>query len=397
MSAPVVARLGCATNYAALIHYWDRSVGKLRYYTRLSGIMEVTWERVLDDPSECRVRFRPNQGDECCGKLKPLFDAHGQLLEPGVWPWAHELSLYRDGELVWQGPIFSVDELINPDETTASIQITARDFLGWLSRRAIHSDILITEKTDLSYIAERIIRDAFAPDDPGVLQHLDIRPSGRMGTHSVRYDESRADDELHSVARAGLDYTSVGRRIIVKGPGYDPATSTTQPILLRARDFQAAVEIRVVGAEAANVGVAVGGVPTQPEGSTTPIENIPPAKARYGSGDAFFGLIENWTRSEGVTNADFLLWVAKQKLIDGNPPPHTLSIPADSGLSPDAPVSIHHLVPSTYFTIHVKGTCRELKQYMRLSHLRGTWTDKQPEQIGVTFIPYHVLEEEVPA
>lgn len=391
MTAPVTPRLGCATAYTAHIHYWDREHNRLRYYTHLSGLMEVSWERVLDDFSECRVRFRPMRGDDCCGKLKPIFDSAGNLLEPGLWPWAHELSLYRDGELIWQGPIFSIDELVMPDETTASIQITARDFLGWLDRRAVHNNIFITERTDLSYLAEAVIRDAFQPDDPGVLPHLVIQPSGRFGTHSVRADEARCGDELRTIARGGLDFTSVGRTIIVKGPSYDP-TAGVGTITLRAKDFLSGIEIRVVGAEAATVGVAVGAPPTGSE-SGTPVENIPPTKARYGTTDPFFGLIENWTRSETVTNEEFLLWVAKQKVAEGNPPPHTLSIPAESGLSPEAPVSIHHLVPSTYFTVAVTGTCRQLAQYMRLSHVRGTWNANEPEQIGVTFIPYHTLED----
>ena len=392
MTFPVIPKLGCASAYTAHIHYWDRAHNELRYYTHLSGLMEVTWERVLDDFSECRIRFRPMRGDDCCGKLKPIFDSSGELLEPGIWPWAHELSLFRDGELVWQGPIFSIDELVMPDETTASIQITARDFLGWLDRRAVHSNIFITTRTDLSYIAEAIIRDAFQPDDPGVLEHLVIQPSGRYGTHSVRYDEARSGDELRTVARGGLDFTSIGRKIIVKGPSYDPAAGLGT-ITLRAKDFLSGIEVRVVGAEAATVGIAVGAAPTSSD-PNIPIENIPPAKARYGALDPFFGLIENWTRSETVTNEEFLLWVAKQKIAEGNPPPHTLSIPSDSGLSPNAPVSIHHLVPSTYFTVSVTGTCRQLSQYMRLSHVRGTWTTNEPEQIGVTFIPYHTVEDE---
>lgn len=395
MTQPVLTpKLGCATTYTALIHYWDRKLGKLRYYTTLTGITELSWERVLDDFSETRIRFRPARGDECCGKLKPIFDAQGKLLEPGVWPWAHELSIYRDGELVWAGPIFSVDELVMPDETTDHIQITARDFIGWLDRRTIHADLFLNDRTyDLSEQAERVVRDAFAPDDPGVLQHLVVKPTGKKSTRTIRHWEAKSGDELRDIARGGMDFTSVGRAIIIKSPRRDPTVST---LLLRAKDFLSGIEIRVVGSEAATAGVAVGGQPTSTD-PNVPVENIPPAVAYWpptGGISPFFGLIENWTQSEGVTNEDFLRWVAQQKVIDGNPPPTTLSIPADSTLSPDAPVSIHHLVPSTYFTILISGTCRELKQYMRLSHVRVTWSaESAGEQVGVTFIPQDVLAD----
>lgn len=390
MSAPaVVQRLGCATTYTALIWYYDRSNSTLRYYTELSGLLSVTWERVLDDYSEARVRFRPSQGDDCCGKLKPTLDAQGNLLHPGLWPWAHELALYRDGDLVWQGPVFSVDETVRPDESTDHIQVTARDFLGWLDRRTIHSDIYLNNTFyDLSTVAERIVRDAFAPDDPGVLAHLRVTPSGRKGKYSVRKWEARCGDELREVARGGLDFTAVGRAIIIGSPKRNESINT---ITLRAKDFQSGIEIRIVGAEAATAGVAVGEHPTNSSG--VPIDNVPPKKRYYGGKDPFFGLIENWTQSESVKDEEFLLWIAKQKVAEGNPPPMTLSIPADSGLSPHAPVSIKHLVPGTYFTVLISGTCRTLSQYMRLSHVRVAWEAATPETVGVTFIPANILDD----
>lgn len=387
MTAPaaITKRLGCASTYTALVWYYDRVLGKLRYYTELTGLTSVTWERVLDDFSEARIRFRPRQGDDCCGKLRPIFDAQGNMLEPGLWPWASEVAIYRDGELVWMGPVFSIDETVQPDESTDYIQITARDFLGWLDRRTIHNDIFFTDQFyDLSVIGERIVRDAFEPDDPGVLQHLRVSPSGRKGRYSIRKWENKSGEELRNVARGGLDFTSVGRAIIIGSPSRDPEVPT---ITLRARDFQSGIEIRVVGAEAATAGVAVGGLP---EGEDP--EN-PPKKAYFGGKDDFFGLIEAWISSEGVQDEAFLLWTAKQRVAEGNPPPHTLSVPADSSLNPEAPVSIHQLVPSTYFTLLISGTCRRLAQYMRLSHLRVTWEAGQTERVGVTFIPQNVLDD----
>lgn len=391
---PITRRLGCATSYTAIIYYWDRQSQNLRLYTELTGITEITWERVLDDYSEARVRFRPRKGDDCCGKIKMILDANGKVIQPGLWVWAHELAIFRDGELVWQGPLFSIDELVLPDETSDHIQLTARDFIGWLDRRVVHDDHNWENETrDLAVFAADIVRDAFDPDPIGMLPHLHVTMTGRTAKRSIRKWEARSGEELRDIARGGLDFTSVGRAIIIKGPTRDENIPT---IVLRAKDFNSGVEIRMVGSEAATVGYAVGGVPTNPN-STVPIENIPPNKQRWPRTEhgvnPFWGLIENWTQSEGVQDNEFLTWIARQKVLDGNPPPRTLSIPADTGLAPHAPVSIHDLVPSTYFTVSISGTCFSLAQYVRLSHVRVTWTAHQPEQIGVTFVPGNILDD----
>lgn len=393
-------RLGCATDYAAVIYYWDRRYRELSYYTTLTGLLEITWERVLDDYSEARVRFRPNSGDDCCGKLKPIYDSAGNMIQPGVWVWAHELALYRDGELVWQGPIFSIDELVLPDESTDHIQIVARDFLGWLDRRTIHDDLYLNgsgQTYDLSYIAERIIRSGLKHDDLGLLEYLTIIPSNRKRKWSVRHWEARAGEELRELARLGLDFTCVGRRIVVKGPKYEGEATP----VLRTRDFLSGVEIRMVGAEAATAGIAVGATPDPDpdDPDPPPIEDVPPFKRYWpkegpeAAVDPFFGLIENWTRSESVKDVGYLDWIASQRVAEGYPPPHTLSVPAGSGLSPEAPVSIHQLVPGMYFTILVQGMCRSLAQHMRLSQVRTTWREQRPEEVGVAFIPANVLDD----
>jgi hypothetical protein len=392
MTGGLVRQLGCASTYQAQIWYWDRSLGQLRYYTTLSGVTDVTWERVLDDYSEATVTFQPITGDDCCGKLRPILAADGTVVQPGLWPWAHELYLFRDDQLVWNGWVFSVTETVLPDETTDNIKITARDALGLLDRRVIHNDIMMNDDFyDLSDVADAIIRDAFEPDDPGILQYLDITPSNRQGKYSVRHWEAKAGDELRNVAQGGLDFCAIGRIIRVGTPTRDPDTPT---ITLRTKDFQAGTEIRIVGADAATAAVAVGetidDTTTPPTDPPTDPANIPPPKVYYGGTDPFFGLIENFT-TNSIKDETFLTWIATQKVNDGNPPPLTLSIPADSNLATTAPVSIQDLVPSTYFTASIAGTCRSLAQYMRLSHVHVTWSAGQPEAVGVTFIPQDVL------
>lgn len=404
----IVPRLGCATEYTAEIWVLDRSFitaehpyPERRLVTQISGITNLYWERTIDDFSEARVRFQPQKGDDCCSALIPKWDSKGKLIQSGVWPWSHEILIYRDGEPVWMGPIFSFDETVNPSETTDFIQINARDYLAWIDRRVIHQTLQFggttsTAQHDLVKIARAIVLDAFAPDNLGFREEdVPIYPdSGRRGFRTTRAHEARSGDELREVARGGIDFTCIGRRVHIKGVRRDPNVGTPE---LRNRDFQAGTEIRIVGAEAATKGYAVGQPPVDPEqaGAAAPIgvaiaPGVPPSGI-----DPFFGLIEALTNSGETTSEEFLQWMATELVDENMPPPRTLSVPAGSTLSPDANVSVHELIPSRHFKLTIKGTCSTLSQYMRLSHMEATWEPNTPERIGVTFIPgnVEVLEE----
>jgi hypothetical protein len=394
----VAPRLGCASSYTAEVWVWDRThfdPARTRFVTAITGIISLYWERVIDDFSEARVRFRPSQGDDCCAKLAQVRDAMGHVIVSGVWPWSHELVLYRDGEPVWTGPIFSFDETVRPDETTDFIQINARDRLAWLDRRVIHHDMPFVDLTDLTTIGGWIVNDAFEPDPVGVTpEGTIVTPSGRMGRRTTRTREARAGDELREVARGGIDFTCIDRTIIIKGVRRDPEVGAPE---LRNRDFQSGVEIRIVGADAATIGYAVGKPPNQPDGSP-PEEDTPPVITRAVAPnvdpdtgiDPFFGLIEALTNAETSDSEDFLDWMAHELVDENMPPPRTLSVPESSTLSPDANVSIHQLIPSRHFKLNINGTCSSLVQYMRLSHVEVIWEAGAPEKVGVTFIPGNV-------
>jgi hypothetical protein len=408
----ITPRLGCAQNYTVQVWQWERPISpvpapapRLRYVTDLTGIIQLYWERTIDDYSEARVRFRPQKGDDCCQKLTPKWNSKGELIDAGIWPWSHEIIIYRDGDPVWSGPVFSFDETVTPSEDTDFIQINARDHLAWLDRRVIHTKLPFPgpQLYDLVDIARFIILDAFGTRDSIGITAANLPvypPSGRKGNRTTRPSEARAGDELREVARGGIDFTCIGRQIIVKGVRRDPDVGCPE---LRNSDFQAGAEIRIVGAEAATVGYAVGKPPVETEGETP---DPPPIGIAYapgvpnGSSDPkrgvhpYFGLIESLTNASETDSIDFLMWMA-QELVDENmPPPRSLSIPAGSMLSPEANVSVHELIPSRHFKVAIRGTCSQLTQYMRLSHVEASWEPNTPERIGVTFIPGNALVEE---
>lgn len=401
--ASISPRLGCASDYQVQVWQWVRypvppapnRPAELRYITDITGIIQLYWERTIDDFSEARVRFRPQKGDDCCAKLSTKWDANGNVIDPGIWPWSHEIIIYRDGEPVWTGPIFSFDETVTPDENTDFMQLNARDHLAWLDRRVIHTKLPFggTVPFDLVDIARFIILDAFGTRDNIGITAANLPPyppSGRKGNRSTRPREARAGDELREVARGGIDFTCVGRTIIVKGVRRDPAIGSPE---LRNRDFQAGVEIRIVGADAATTGYAVGKQPTEPADNPPPppigqayAPGVPTTGAKAGI-HPYWGLIEALTNASETDSQDFLDWMASTLVEETMPPPRALSIPASSMLSPEANVSVHDLIPSRHFKITIKGTCSMLSQYMRLSHVEASWEPGTPERIAVTFIP----------
>jgi hypothetical protein len=397
----ITPRLGCANDYTVEVWQLDRRpqqngapVPDRHLVTQITGIVSLYWERTIDDFSEARVRFQPVTGDDCCGKLFPRWDDEGNLTQSGVWPWSHEIIIYRDGEPVWMGPIFSLDETVSPSETTDFVQINARDYLAWVDRRVIHETLQFGGSGnpppiyDLVDIARQIVLDAFKPDNIGITA-TDVPiypPSGRKGRRTTRAREARSGDELREVARGGIDFTAIGKKVIIKGVRRDP----DQPVVeLRNRDFQSGVEIRIVGAEAATKGYAVGQPPVEGDAPPPTGEALAPGVPSSGI-DPFFGLIEALTNSSETTSDDFLQWMSQELVDENNPPPRTLSVPADSTLSPEANVSIHELIPSRHFKLAIKGTCSSLSQYMRLSHVEVTWEPGNPERVGVTFIPGNV-------
>lgn len=396
-------RLGCASNYTVEVWHWDRmnfSPPQARLVTQLTGIISLYWERTIDDYSEARVRFRPIKGDDCCSKLAPKWDEAGRLVDAGIWPWSHEIVIYRDSEPVWTGPVFSYDETVNPDESTDFIQINARDHLAWLDRRVIHNDMPFggnADVYDLTEIAAWIVRDALAPDNLGITDtHIYVSPSARRGRRATRKWESRSGDEIREVARGGIDFTCIGRQIFIKGVRRNPDVPSPE---LRNRDFQAGVEIRIVGAEAGGVGFAVGKPEDENDPASRPVIErvVAPGVPEATGVHPYFGLIEALTNASTSSSREFLNWMAHELVDENMPPPRTLSIPAGATLSPEANVSVHELIPSRHFKINIKGTCMSLTQYMRLSQVECTWEPNTPERIGVTFIPGNVEIVEDPA
>ena len=346
-----MSRLNSAADYQALIHH--RGGGQV--YTAVDQITSVSWERRLDDISTCAITAAKRGADPgCCSRV-----AYAE-------PWAHEVSVYRDGALVWQGP------LITATESRTSFTLAASDVLAWTQKRVNH-DAYNWENApvDVGAATEHLIRDAYNQDDPGV---LDWAVYARTGTTTGRKAEAGTKvvwDELSDLARYGVDLTTVGRRIVCYAEQQD-VPSTRGRMVLGEDAFLAELDVSRDGTALATAAVAVGqGVIGRAGGL------VPP-----------YGLVTAVSDNQQVTNQSTATRIARQIVAAGAIPPTVIVVPDQARLAPDAPVSIGQLVCGRRFDLAVSSSYRPVWQPMRLSRLTAAWTATSgSESVQVSFLP----------
>jgi hypothetical protein len=343
-----VATLGCADEYAIAV--MDRE-GRAQQ-GELANAAAATWERVLDDTSEATVTV-PYQGPECCELLA------------AANPWCNEVALYRDGLLVWQGPIEVIDY---GRETTT---ITARDVTAWLAHRVIKTLIDYSAAgagpADLVTIAEALVRHGLGQDDPAVEQYLLTRLSGVTGERRYDVNSSTVYDELAELARTGVDFTALGRRIILAGE---------MPLarLAQLGDDHFAGELRVIkdGRQAATAATVVGKGVTGTAGGVGPC-----------------GLLETLANEQEILDTASARAEA-EAIIKAGTNPIRLQVPDGSALVPEAPVGINELIPGVIIPVISTETCFDLATDLRLKRLQVSFDPDSGERVAVSLVPVGV-------
>lgn len=339
--------LGCAENYDVVVH--DR-FGR-RPYGSFEDVVSLTWSRVLDDTSEAEVVITTGE-PECCELLSM------------VYPWCNDLSIFRDGELVWQGPIMSLDP-VNRDQAI----IKARDITAWLDVRVIHNLIDFTATgmgaADLVTIARALVVDALQPDDPNVIPLLTTTPlAGITGERRYEPNSEYAGAELRELARTGIDFTAIGHRLILAGE-----LPFGRTFALSDEDFTGDLNVIVDGLAYVTRAIVQG------EGVLA---------TSGGVGDC--GLVERLIKEEAIKDQASAQAEADSTVSAGDPVPVYLEVPDGSGLDPNAPVSISELVPGVVVPVTSAQTCRTVAADLRLRKLEVTF-DEAGERVAVTLVP----------
>ena len=318
-----MAVAGCGTHTALIIDRTGAIVSSVDILTH------VEWTRVLDDVSTARVVINPD-GD-CCRRLAD------------VRSWRHRLVIWRDVKPVWDGPITQIEWSLG------KVEIWAVDILGWLDRRVPHQSITF-DGEDLTTIAEWLIEDGFAPDDPGHEVEV-VGPAGVTGGRAYTQDVGQTGDHLRDLADTGLDYTAVGSTIILLPENHFVSvgrlTDADMPDGLIVAEDGTSLATRwvVAGDDAGNVLGSAGGT------------------------DDYYGLLEKYEEQTSILTDDSAAQAAASKVSTSLPVPVFIDT-QEVTIDPQAAINVPDLVPGWCLDVTTTLTCRNIAQRLKIVGLK---------------------------
>lgn len=391
--------LGCAQRYDAVVH-WQ---GGKRQFAHLTGVTQVTWSRKLGDYSEASVQIaKGDLSHGCWQQIAPQFDEDGTLLRPGVEPWAHELSIYRDHRLVWQGPIVSLVE------TQDAIEVEARDVLAWMDRRVVDLNLEGGSPDGDKFRGETgtVIRNIFERtwpgshesnpyDNPGITEHarIDDTPGKYTETERIWKGSRTVGDLVRDIVKNGVDLFTLGRKVFAVPDFYRIEHA---PYRLTDDHLLGDIEVRKLGLDMATEAFVTG----QSEGAganAAPVFGKWPAHEGPGGADnpstlPFYGRVTRFHENQSLSGpstppapgepapppeqnpSPALTQVAQSLRAYGFPCPVALIIPEQASLAPHAPVTIGQLVPGRVFAVELTNYVNKARDWYRLNEVEVTWT-----------------------
>lgn len=379
------ATLGCGTHRAFIYRR-----GGLERVGEITGLMHVDWGRVRDDISTAQIVVQ--KWDIDCGNLLASLQT-----------WAYELHLYRDNgysvDRVWEGPI----SLITYE--AESVTIDAKDAMNWMYRRIIRQTMndSISGGDTVTSRATRILQNAFAIDDPNVLAYLQpiYNPSDAREYRNIPAYSRTAFEEIDDMAaNSGLDYTVVGRAILVWGTKNRIGTLPE----FRDKDLGASPIVSEYGMSMANVYAISDGNGVWGQASRL-TETDPNDADNSGGGseeDPVYGIIEmlssTWAadspEDSGIYTQEGLNTVrrsfeehAERSIADRYPPPVVVRVPDNTTLNPSTVISIQQLVPGVVVPLRSTGTLRTVVADQKLDSVKVV-EENGKEVVTITLSPF---------
>lgn len=366
------ATLGCGTHRVFVYRRGGKErVGEIR------NMSYIDWGRVRDDISTSKIEV--SGWDVDCGNLLSLLES-----------WAYEIVILRDNgysvDRVWEGPITLLTYEVD------SVTIHAKDVMGYVYRRNIRQQmndrVLGASVVDR---ARRILQNAFAPDDPNVLAYLNPIETAEVPQQyrsTPAYSRTAFEEVDDMAANAGLDYTALGRSILLWGTRYRLGTLPE----FRDEDLGAPPIVSEYGMQMANH------------------YTVSDGNGVYGSADRLdengvdpkYGLVEmlssTWaSESEadsGTYTQEGLETIrksfeafAERSIADRYPPPVIVRVPDNTTLNPDAVVSIQQLVPGVIIPLRSIGTLRKVVADQKLDSIKVVEQNGR-ETVSITLSPF---------
>jgi hypothetical protein len=366
------ASLGCGTHRVEVY----RRGGKIRV-GEITGLSHVDWSRVRDDISTAKVVV--SDWDVDCGDLLTKLQT-----------WAYELVIFRDNgysvDRVWEGPI----TLLTYERDTVTIQ--AKDVMVYAYRRIIKQAMSDTKLGDTVVgRATRVLQNCMAADDPNILPYLTpLRrdDDAREFRSTPAFSRTAYEEVDDMAANAGLDYTAVGRAILLWGTKHRIGTLPE----FRDADLGSTPIVSEYGMSMANFYSVSDGNGIHGESDRLDVSG----------NDPIYGLVEllssTWasdsTQDSGTYTqagletlrqsfADF----AERSIADRYPPPVVVRIPDNTTLNPSALISIQQLVPGVAVPLRSTGTLRSVVATQKLDSVKVV-EENGKETISVTMSPF---------
>lgn len=334
----------------------------------VDGISRLRWGRVRDDISEATVNVTA-PSKECVDRVLSKLECNRT-----------EVVIYRDGDRVWEGPVVRVTWDVN------GIEIVARDIGHYIYRtimRSGYNNNYPNTTTVLQRMADILAGELprkEALDPPiNVLPHVSVVASANdartaRATLPWQYTVFEHMDEL--AARAGLDYTVLGRSLLL----WDTHTSLGTTRTATAEDFIGNPVITSYGMEGATFAAVTDGL----------------GNAGYTGGvDGYYGLIEildtayDEDQDEGdPPSVAEMESQAERNIANRNPTPVVVRIPDGSRINPQSSVfEMKYLVPGVHIPLRADLPGRTLSQVQKLDELRVEWSEEVGESFGVVLSP----------
>jgi hypothetical protein len=320
-----MAVAGCGSHSAVVL---DRNGATVAVANVLT---EVEWSRVLDGTSSARALIQPD-GD-CCARLG------------NIGSWRSRLVIFRDGQYVWDGPVTDVTWSLG------EVEVLAEDLSVWLDDRVPHQDKTFTS-VDLSEIAEWLIEDGFAPDDPGHTVEV-IGKAGISGSRSYSAGIGQSGDHLRQLAEAGIDYTVIGSKILLL-----PETHVVSVGRLSDADMPEGLEVSEDGKSLVTRWIVAGSEESGVVGTD-------------GGIDLYYGLHERYVEMTEITDVTSAMQAAQARRRVSSQVPVFIDTQQVT-ISPLAAIDVPSLVPGWALDVTSASTCRQVSQRLKITGVRVT-------------------------
>jgi len=365
-----MATLGCAGTYTSLVTY--RGGG--RPLGELDGVTSVAWDRKMNAPGAATVTLAQGPvSTQCCRLLNTLAQDEAQG--------AYELSIYRDSDEVWCGPITTLTETVGP--STQQVQLTALDVCEYLDRHQLQAGYNLTG--DVVDIAATVIGADLATDDPGIGLGMVVTEAGVRASRAAARASNSILAELTALVASGLRFTTVVRSLYLGGMN---GAAFGAPINLSVSDIagnvtmvhDATVYANTVYGTSGNAaaGVAAGQVP--PDDPQLVVLGAP-------EDTDWRGRIEASVSSTAGANGTSSVLAAAQAVYFGARKPRVLRVADGAQLSPGATVAVSDLICGSVVRIAGSGYfCTFVPEDLQLVRVSGSH-DANGEKIGISLGP----------